>query len=63
MISPVITFVFTVGYLGITLFLCRGLRLGVRDIAVWSAPLHWSWPESSSPCPPAPASPPDPGSP
>ncbi len=34
MISPVITFVFTVGYLGITLFLCRGLRLGVRDIAL-----------------------------
>ena len=37
MISPTITAVFTVGYLLVTLYLCRGLRLGAREQALGGA--------------------------
>ena len=34
MISPIVTGIFTVGYLAVTLWLCRGVRLDARSLAL-----------------------------
>lgn len=38
MISPIVTGIFTVGYLAVTLWLCCGVRLDARSLALGASP-------------------------
>ena len=62
MISPIVTGIFTVGYLAVTLWLCRGVRLDARSLALGgiTCALTLVLPPSTSPCPPAVPLPPAP---